>query len=46
MLTCPDCGPASGLQPERDEDTGELFGFVCATCHGFFEDAPLDDEGD
>lgn len=43
-LYCPDCGIKGRLNPERDEETGELIGFECDACHNLFDDAP-DEEG-
>lgn len=42
-LYCPDCAYPHRLAAERDE-AGELIGFECENCHGFFEDPAEEDD--
>lgn len=44
VIYCPDCAYPHRLMPERDDD-GELIGFECERCHGFFEDAEDEEPG-
>jgi Zn-finger nucleic acid-binding protein len=45
-MSCPDCN--GGLEPERDDETGEVIAFVCATCRGvwFLRDLLLSPQED